>query len=135
MKVKDIMSFPIITEDGDASVEVILKHMELSRIGCLVITKEGKPAGIIVDYDIAAKVTMLDRNPDEVKAKEIMSAPLITVEADTSEEETAGLLARKGLRRLPVIENGEVVGIVSIRNILTGESGHVRKYSLRPNTD
>jgi CBS domain-containing protein len=101
MKVKEIMGFPAITEDEDASVAVILKHIELSRIGGVVITKEGKPVGITVDYDIAAKVILKDRSPDEVKAKE---------------------------RRLPVIEDGELVGIISIRNILTGEPQHVRKY-------
>ena len=129
MKVKDIMSFPAITEDEEASVTVILKHMANSRIGCVVITEEGKPAGIIVDHDIAAKVMMKDRDPDEVKVKEIRSSSLITVKADATVEDACGLLTREGIRRLPVIENGELVGIVSIRNILTGESVHVRKYS------
>ena len=128
MKVKEIMSFPAITEDEDASVAVILKHIELSRIGGVVITKEGKPVGITVDYDIAAKVILKDRSPDEVKAKGIMSSPLITVGSDASVEEACGLMAGKGIRRLPVIEDGELVGIISIRNILTGESVHVSKY-------
>ncbi len=130
MKVKEIMSFPAITEDEDASVGVILKHMQLSRIGGVVITKEGKPEGIAVDYDIAEKVMMKDRNPDEMNVKEIMSSPLITIDADASVEEACGLLAREGIRRVPVIENGKLVGIVSIRNVLTGEPVQVRKYVL-----
>ena len=128
MRVKEMMSRPAITEDEDASVAIILKHMELSRIGSVVITSKGKPVGITVDYDIAAKVIMKDRNPDEVKVKEIMSSPLTTVDAEASVEEACGLLARRGIRRLPVIENGELVGIVSIRNILTGKPVQVRKY-------
>ncbi len=128
MRVKEMMSRPAITEDEDASVAIILKHMELSRIGSVVITSEGKPVGITVDYDIAAKVIMKDRNPDKVKVKEIMSSPLTTVDAEASVEEACGLLARRGIRRLPVIENGELVGIVSIRNILTGKPVQVRKY-------
>ncbi len=128
MKVKEIMSFPAITENEDASVAVILKHIELSRIGGVVITKEGKPVGITVDYDIAAKVILKDRSPDEVKAKEIMSSSLITVGSDAPVDEACGLMAGKGIRRLPVIEDGELVGIISIRNILMGESVHVRKY-------
>ena len=128
MKVKEIMSFPAITEDEDASVAIILKHMELSRIGSVVITKGGKPVGIIAGHDIAAKVIMKDRNPDEVKAKEIMSSSLITVEADASVEEACGLLAGKGIRRLPVVEGDTLGGIVSIRNILTGKPVHVRRY-------
>jgi CBS domain-containing protein len=104
--------------------------MQLSRIGGVVITKEGKPVGIAVDYDIAEKVMMKDRNPDEIKVKEIMSSPLITIDADASVEEACGLLAREGIRRVPVIENGKLVGIVSIRNVLTGEPVQVRKYVL-----
>jgi len=114
MKVKEIMSFPAITENEDSSVAVILKHMELSRIGGVVITKEGKPVGITVNYDIAAKVILKDRIPDEVKVKEIMTSPLITVGSDASVEEACGLMAGKGIRRLPVIEDGERVGIISI---------------------
>ena len=128
MKVKEIMSFPTITEDEDASVAVIIKHIELSRIGGVVITKQGKPVGITVDSDIAAKVILKDKSPDEVKAKEIMSLPLITVGSDASVDEACGLMARKGIRRLPVMEDGELVGIISIRNILTGEPVHERKY-------
>ena len=71
MKVKEIMSFPAITENEDASVAVILKHMELSRIGGVVITKEGKPVGITVDYDIAAKNIYFEYLHDEKSEKNI----------------------------------------------------------------
>ena len=63
-----------------------------------MITKEGKPVGIIVDYVIAAKVMLKDRNPDEVNAKEIMISPLITVGSDASVEEASGLLARRAYK-------------------------------------
>lgn len=63
-----------------------------------MITKEGKPVGIIVDYVIAAKVILKDRSPDEIKAKEIMSSPLITVGSDASVEEVSGLLARRAYK-------------------------------------
>jgi len=81
-----------------------------------------------VDQDIAAKVILKDINPDEMKAKEIMSSPVITVEADASVGDASGIMAGEGIRRLPVIEHGELVGIISIRNILTGKPEHVRKY-------
>jgi len=128
MKVKEIMSFPVIAEDEDVPVAKIIKHMELSRVGSVVITSEGKTIGIIVDQDIAAKVILKDINPDEMKAKEIMSSPVITVEADAPVEDVSGIMARKGMRRLPVIEHGVLVGIISIRNILTGKPEHVKKY-------
>ena len=130
LEVRDVMTYPAITEDEDASAAIISKDMKLSRIGSVVITKEDKPVGIITDHDIVVKVIMEDRNPDEVKAKEIMSSPLVTIEADASLKGACKLLVEKGIRRLPVTVGDELVGIVSVRNILTGEPEHIRKYLL-----
>jgi len=128
LEVKDVMTYPAITEDEDASVAEIAKCMKMSGMGSVVITKEDKHVGIVTDRDIVTKVIMKDRNPGEVKAKEIMSSPLMTIESDASLGRAGKVLIEKGIRRLPVIENGELVGIVSLRNIVTREPLHVRKY-------
>nr|QNO53328.1 hypothetical protein AFNPGKIM_00024 [Methanosarcinales archaeon ANME-1 ERB6] len=128
LDVRDIMTYPAITEDEDASVAEISKGMKMSGIGSVVITKEDKPVGIVTDRDIVTKVIMKDRNPGKLKVKEIMSSPLRTIESDASLMGACKLLLEKGIRRLLVIEDGELVGIVSLRNIVTGEPMHVRKY-------
>ncbi len=128
LEVRDIMTYPAITEDEDASVAKIVKEMKMSGIGNLVITKGDNPVGIVTDRDIVTKVIMKGRDPGEVKAKEIMSSPLMTIESDASLGRAGKVLIEKGIRRLPVIENGELVGIVSLRNIVTREPLHVRKY-------
>jgi len=128
LDVRDVMTYPAITEDEDASAAIISKDMKMSGIGSVVITKEDKPVGIVTDRDIVIKVIMEDRNPGEVKAKEIMSSPLMTIEADASLGRACKFLLEKGIRRLLVIDDGEFVGIVSLRNIVTGEPLHVRKY-------
>lgn len=128
LEVRDVMTYPAITEDEDASVAKISKDMKLSGIGSVIITKEDKPVGIVTDRDIVIKVIMKDRKPNKVKVKEIMSSPLMTIESDASLRSACKLLVEKGIRRLPVIEEGELVGIISLRNIVTGEPLHVRKY-------
>ena len=128
LEVRDVMTYPAITEDEDVSVAEIAKCMKMSGISCEVITKEDNPVGIVTDRDIVTKVIMKGRNPGEVKAKEIMSSPLMTIESDASLGRAGKVLIEKGIRRLPVIENGELVGIVSLRNIVTREPLHVRKY-------
>jgi len=128
LEVRDIMTYPAITEDEDASVAKIVKEMKMSGIGNLVITKGDNPVGIVTDRDIVTKVIMKGRDPGEVKAKEIMSSPLMTIESDASLGRAGKVLIENGIRRLPVIENGELVGIVSLRNIVTREPLHVRKY-------
>ena len=128
MEVRDVMAYPAITEDEDASVAKISKGMKMSAIGSVVITKDDEPVGIVTDRDIVTKLIMKDRNLSKVKAKEIMSFPLMTIEADASLIGACKLLLEKGIRRLLVIENGELVGVVSLKNIVTGEPQHVTKY-------
>ncbi len=128
LEVRDIMTYPAITEDEDVSVAEIAKCMKMSGISSVVITKGDNPVGIVTDRDIVTKVIMKGRNPGEAKAKEIISSPLMTIESDASLGSAGKVLIEKGIRRLPVIENGELVGIVSLRNIVTREPLHVRKY-------
>nr|QNO52323.1 putative protein [Methanosarcinales archaeon ANME-1 ERB6] len=128
LEVRDVMTPQVVTEDEVAPVTKISMDMEVSGIGSVVITKEGKPAGIITDRDIATKVIMKNRRPSEIKAKEIMSSPLTTIEPDASVENACKLLAENGIRRIPVIEDDKLVGIISVRNILTRNPMCVTKF-------
>jgi len=128
MKVSDIMSRPIIAEGEETLVTKIAEEMEELGIGSVVITKEGKPVGIITERDIALKVLLKDKSASEVKAKEIMSSPLVTIEPEASAEEACKLAARKRIKRLPVVENGVLIGIVSIRDLLTRKPEYVREF-------
>jgi len=128
MKVREIMSTPIITEDEDTVVIKIAKDMEDLGIGSVVITSEGKPAGIITERNIALKVILKNKRASEVKAKEIMSFPLVTVEPEASVEEACELAAKERIKRLPVVENGLLIGIISVRNILTLKPEHVKRF-------
>jgi len=128
LEVRDVMTYPAITEDEDALVAEIAKCMKMSGIGSVVITKGDKYVGIITDRDVVIKVILRNRNPDGVKVKEIMTSPLVTIESDASLMGACKLMLEKDIRRLLVIEDGELVGVVSLRNIVTGEPMHVRKY-------
>lgn len=130
MKVRDIMSTSIITEDEDTPVIDIARDMKELGIGSVVITSEDNPAGIgiITERDIALKVLLKDRRASEVKAKEIMSSPLITIEPDIPVEKACELIAEKRIKRLPVIENGILIGITSVRNILSQIPGCVQRF-------
>jgi len=128
MKVKDIMSRPIIVEDEETLVTKIAEDMEELGIGSVVVTKEGAPAGIITERDIALKVLLKNKRASEVKAKEIMTSPLTTIEPEASVDEACKLAARKRIKRLPVVENDVLVGIVSIRDLLTRKPEYVREF-------
>jgi CBS domain-containing protein len=128
MNVKDIMSRPIISEDEETLVTKIAEEMEELGIGSVVITKGGEPVGIITERDIALKALLKNRRASEVKAKEIMTAPLVTIDPETSVEDACKLAARKRIKRLPVVESGVPIGIVSIRDLLTRKPEYVREF-------
>ena len=128
LEVGDVMTLKVITEDENTPVAKISEGMKVSGIGSVVITSEGKPAGIVTDRDMAIKVIMKDRKASEIKAKEIMSSPLITIKPEASVEKGCELLAKNNIRRMPVMENNELVGIISVRNILTRAPEHVKKF-------
>jgi signal-transduction protein with cAMP-binding, CBS, and nucleotidyltransferase domain len=128
LEVRDVMTYPAITKDEEASVAQLARGMKLSGIGSVIITKEDKAVGIVTDRDIVIKVIMKNREPDKVKAKEIMSSPLVTIESDVSLKDACKSLIEKGIRRLPVIEGGALMGIISLRNIVTREPLHVKTY-------
>jgi len=127
-KVREIMSRPIITEDEYVSVTEVVKDMAELSIGSVVITSGGKPAGIITERNIVLKVLLENKRASEIKAKEIMSSPLITIEPDAPLEKACELMTEKGIRRLPVIEDDKLVGIISVRNILTLKPEYVKKF-------
>jgi CBS domain-containing protein len=127
-KVREIMSRPIITEDEDALVTGIVKNMAELGIGSVVITSKGMPTGIITERDIALKVLLKNKRASEVKAKEIMASPLIAIEPDTSVDEASALASEKHIKRLPVVEKGVLIGIISVRNILTLKPEYVKRF-------
>lgn len=128
MNVREIMSRPIVTEDEDALVIEVVKKMAELRIGSVVITSKGKPAGIITERDLALKAVLKDKPATTVKAKEIMSSPLVTIDPEASVDEATEFAVKEHLKRLPVVENGVLVGIISVRNILTRKPEYVKRF-------
>jgi CBS domain-containing protein len=128
LEVRDVMTPTVVAEDEDVSVTKLSMEMEIAGIGSIVITRQGKPVGIVTDRDIALKVIMKDKKGSEIKAKEIMSSPLLTIESDVSLGKACAHLAKKGVRQLPVVEDDKLVGILGIRNILTRAPKCVRRF-------
>ncbi|MCW4008407.1 MAG: CBS domain-containing protein [Candidatus Bathyarchaeia archaeon] len=119
MLVKDVMSSPVITVSEDAPSNKVAALMEENELGCVIVTnKEGKPLGIITERDLVIRVLSKNSKPDSVKAKEIMTSPLVTIEPDATINEAAKKMNKLNIRRLGVIYKGNLVGVVSSKDIL-----------------
>ncbi|MBS7616543.1 CBS domain-containing protein [Candidatus Bathyarchaeota archaeon] len=119
MLVRDVMSSPVITVDEDTTANHVAELMDKHELGCIIVTnKEGKPIGIITERDLITRVLAKNLKPDALKANEVMTSPLITVEPSETISEAARKMSRLKIRRLGVIYKGQLIGILSSKDIL-----------------
>jgi len=119
MIVKDVMSSPVITIDEDATVDKAAQLMAKGHVGCIIVTsKEEKPLGIITETDFVTRVLVKNIQPSKLTVKEVMTSPLITIDPDETLSETARRMSQLNIRRLGVMYKGNLVGIISSKDIL-----------------
>jgi len=118
--VRDVMKHKFDIVDGMMSVKDAMKAMKHMTNKSLIVEKrdENDEYGIILISDIARKVLAQDRSPERVNVYEVMSKPIVTVDPDMDIRYAARLFDRFGLSRAPVVENGQVVGIVSFTDMV-----------------
>lgn len=119
MLVKDVMSSPVVTTDEEAPSNKIANLMDENDLGCVIVTnKAGKPIGIITERDLVIRVLTKNLKPDTVIAKEIMTSPLVTIEPEATISDAARRMSRLDIRRLGVLYKGNLVGLISSKDIL-----------------
>jgi CBS domain-containing protein len=119
MKVRDIMtSEGLATATLDSTLKEIAALMRDEDVGAIpVLDVEDQLAGIITDRDIVVRAIAEGEDPSVCTAEEILSEELHTIEPDASLEEAASLMARHKIRRLPVVEDGTILGMISLGDI------------------
>ena len=119
MLVKDAMSSPVVSLDEEAPSNKIANLMDENDLGCvIIINKAGKPIGIITERDLVLRVLTKNLKPDTVKAKDIMTSPLVTIEPEATISDAARRMSRLDIRRLGVLYKGNLVGLISSKDIL-----------------
>jgi CBS domain-containing protein len=108
----------VFTIAPEATVFEALKTMAKHNIGALLVTSEGEMAGIISERDCVRKVEIMGRNAKDTKVSEIMTKDVITVEASQPLEECMSLMIEKNFRHLPVCEGKDLLGVLSVRDVL-----------------
>jgi CBS domain-containing protein len=119
MLVKDVMTSPVITIGEEGIVHDAAKQMDKNDVGCIVVMdKKSKPVGIITERDLITRVLAKNLLANKVKAKKVMTSPLLTIDPDEPLVEAARKMSRLNVRRLGVIYKGGLVGLVSSKDIL-----------------
>jgi len=115
--VKDIMSKPVLKIDSEEVVELAGKLMAKARNNSIVVIRSGKPIGILTDSDLIKKVVAKNIKPSAIRVKDVMSRPLVMVLPDETVLDASRKMRRNNLKRLPVISDGKLVGLISTTDI------------------
>ncbi len=115
MKIRQIMSSPAISVGEGETVEVAARTLAQHNIGVLpVCNTRGEVCGVLTDRDLVTRCMAANKQPGKTTVKEIMTGQVASVQPDTEIGVAAHLMGRLQIRRLPVVENGRLCGMVSL---------------------
>jgi CBS domain-containing protein len=121
MTLKDIMSTEVMTVGENKSCSDAAQLMRDKHVGCLPVMDSDRLIGIITDRDIVTRVIANNLDPNEQRVSDFMSKTLVTANPNMSAEEASRLMADKAIRRLPILENERLAGIVSLGDLARAE--------------
>ena len=107
---------PVMVLSSDNALTVAEK-MYAENIGAVIVMRRGSPAGIITERDIVKKIVIDRKNLAKTTAEEVMSTPLVWIESDETVADALELMRENNVRRLAVIRNGRLVGLVTERRL------------------
>ncbi|ADG13524.1 CBS domain-containing protein [Methanocaldococcus infernus] len=116
--VYEVMSVPVYTVSKKDTVYDAANIMCEKDIGAVVVVENKKPVGILTERDILKKVVAKNLKPKEVLVEEVMTKNIITIPKNTTLTEAAKIMSKHNVKRLPVVENNEVVGIITQDDIV-----------------
>lgn len=117
-EIGDYMSSSILSIEADTLAQEAAQTMESKNIGSLLVKEGEKYVGIVTETDLTRKMLAKGLNKETTKVREIMTTPLLTIDCHEPLVEANQLMAKKKIRHLGVTENGEVVGLISVRDLV-----------------
>ena len=127
---KDIVESEFIALPKDTSALEAAKQMKAKRHGYVIITApSGDPEGIVTEWDYLAKIVAEGKDPARVRLSDIMSSDLVSVHADVGLDEVSQIMTRKGIRRVLVVKDHKVLGVITARTMLARMKEYVDRVS------
>lgn len=118
MKVRELMTTPAIRISADESVEVAARTLAHYNIGALpVCGSDGRVCGLVTDRDLVTRCLASGKMPVHIKIRDVMTGNVVSVRPDMEAGAAAHLMGRQQVRRLPVVENGKLCGMVSLGDL------------------
>ena len=125
MKIRDIMSTPVIRIHPEETVAVAARTLAHYNIGALpVCDRAGKLCGVVTDRDLVTRCLAAGRKPENTKVGDVMTGQVVSAAPDMDTGVAAHLMGRQQIRRLPVVENGKLCGMVSLGDLAVREQSN-----------
>ena len=126
MKLRDIMTNQVVRIQPEETIAVAARMLEHNNIGAMpVCNAEGKLCGMITDRDIVTRCLAAGKSPQTTSVKEVMTAKVYVGRPDMDAALAAGLMGREQVRRLPVMENGRLCGMISLGDLAMKEESSI----------
>jgi signal-transduction protein with cAMP-binding, CBS, and nucleotidyltransferase domain len=108
----------VVTVNVGETVKTAAVLMNKHEIGCLIVAEEGKAVGIVTERDMLKRVIIQPRDPEKIRVDEVMSKPLSVGKPQMDIEEAAKIMFRKKIKKLPIVEQGHLVGLVTLTDLV-----------------
>ena len=108
----------VYTIGADASVFEALGMMAQKNIGALVVVERGQVVGMLTERDYARKIALMDRSSRDTPLRDIMTRPVMYVQPRSTSQECMALMTENRLRHLPVMDDGKLIGLISIGDLV-----------------
>ncbi len=127
---KDIVEKDFLSVPSGTSVLDVARVMRDGRHGFVIVaTADGKPEGIATEWDFVARVVAEDRDPEALRIEEIMSRNLVSVDAGAGIDQVSQMMVDRGTRRVLVVKDGRILGVIEAKTILTRMKAYVDRLS------
>jgi CBS domain-containing protein len=130
LKLEDVMARNIVSVKGTTTIEKAVKLMNDQGIGSLIVVEQGKPVGIVTERDMLTRVLLTSNDPKKTEVSAVMSQPLIVGTTQMELEEAVSLMIKHEIKKLPITEDGKLVGLMTLTDVLHFQPQLLRIYKI-----
>ena len=130
IQTRNIMVKEVITTTRDSTVEEAVKLMNEHEIGCLIVTENKKPIGIVTERDLLKRILAKSQILKKIRVEEVMSTPLISVEPDVEIGDASRLMFQKNIKKMPIVKKDKLLGLVTLTDILRIQPQLIKMYKI-----
>jgi CBS domain-containing protein len=120
-KLRKIMVENVIIAKPSDSIGQVAELMNKNEIGCVIIVDNGKPVGVVTERDLIRRVVCSSKDSRKERVSAIMSKPLIEASPEMPAGDAAKLMLERNIKKLPIVENGKLLGLVTLTDLIRSE--------------